>query len=173
MSGHQPELCHPGVWLKNFVLHRLARKYDGASLHLIVDHDAVKSTSLLAPSLSSGRPRAVPVPIDRVAPGLPYEEWTAADEELFAALPERTRCESASLLLPFWDEVCRHASRTRNVPERFSAARRTFERAWGCHNLELPVSRLCGTEAFARFTAQLLSELPRFHEVFNGAVRAY
>src|SRR5262249_16421747 len=139
MSGHQPELFHPGVWLKNFVLNRLARRHGASALHLNVDNDAVKSTSLLVPSLSQGRPRAGPGPIDRLAPGMPYEEWTVADEEYFASLPERTQYSAlsteyrqGSLLTPFWEEVCRQASRTKNVPERFAAARRTFERCWGC-----------------------------------------
>jgi hypothetical protein len=57
--------------------------------------------------------------------------------------------------------------------ERFAAARRALERRWGCHNLEVPVSRLCGTEAFAWFAAHLLCELPRFHALYNGSVHDY
>jgi hypothetical protein len=73
----------------------------------------------------------------------------------------------------FWEEVCRQKQRTRLVPEQLVAARRTFERRWGCHNLEVPVSHVCRTAAFAEFMAHLLGDLPRFHEVFNEAVRAY
>ena len=51
--------------------------------------------------------------------------------------------------------------------------RRERERAWGCDNLELPVSRLSQTEAFALFAKHLLGDLPRFREVYNAAVRAY
>src|SRR4051794_21459443 len=29
LSGHQPEMFHPGVWYKNFVLGGLARRMDG------------------------------------------------------------------------------------------------------------------------------------------------
>lgn len=169
MSGHQPELFHPGVWLKNFVLNRLARTH-GTPIHLLVDNDAVKTTALLVPAWRDGRPHALPVPIDRVAPGMPYEEWTATDDAFVAELPGRVELP---LLTGFWDEICRQSTRTRNVPERFSAARRACERRWGCHNLELPVSRLCDTPAFVAFAEHLLSELPRFHDVFNSAVRAY
>ena len=29
LAGHQPELAHPGVWVKNFALNGLARKLGG------------------------------------------------------------------------------------------------------------------------------------------------
>ena len=57
--------------------------------------------------------------------------------------------------------------------ECFAAARRTYERRWGCHNLELPVSVLCQTEPFAFFAAHLLAELPRFHADYNACVHDY
>src|SRR6476660_2849157 len=34
LSGHQPELFHPGVWYKNFVLGSLAKRVDGVGVHL-------------------------------------------------------------------------------------------------------------------------------------------
>src|SRR5262249_26691973 len=53
------------------------------------------------------------------------------------------------------------------------AMRRRHEREWGCDNLELPVSRLAGTRAFGRFVAHIVTDLPRFHLAYNGAIRAY
>jgi hypothetical protein len=57
--------------------------------------------------------------------------------------------------------------------ERSASARRAFERRWGCHNLEVPVSRVCRTEPFAWFACHLLAHLPRFHALYNDAVREY
>src|SRR5439155_12720662 len=57
--------------------------------------------------------------------------------------------------------------------ERFASARRALERNWGCANLEVPVSRVCRTEPFAWFACHLLTQLPRFHELYNGIVRDY
>jgi hypothetical protein len=42
VAGHQPELFHPGVWFKNFVLHQLGRKHAAVALNLIVDTDTAK-----------------------------------------------------------------------------------------------------------------------------------
>ena len=77
------------------------------------------------------------------------------------------------MLADFWTLVRREARRTPLLGECFAAARRTYERRWGCHNLELPVSVLCRTEPFAWFAAHLLAELPRFHAVYNDSVHAY
>ena len=51
--------------------------------------------------------------------------------------------------------------------------RRERERKWGCHNLELPVSRLSRTKAFQLFAASLFDDRFRFREVYNAAIRAY
>src|SRR5262249_46442766 len=82
MAGHQPELFHPGVWVKHFALCGLARTHQADVINLIVDNDAVKSASLRVPNVrlplppvSEFRPRTEPVPFDSVPLGIPYEEW--------------------------------------------------------------------------------------------------
>jgi hypothetical protein len=184
MAGHQPELFHPGVWVKNFALHGLARAHGAAAVNLIVDNDTVKSTSLKLPvkrpNPDPQTPPAVRVtlPFDMRAEETPYEERAVRDEALFASLAERVGDVTRNwgfrpLLAAFWPEVLRQARRTPLLGERFAAARRTFERRWGCHNLEVPVSRVCRTEPFAWFACHLLADLPRFHAVYNAGVQDY
>jgi len=57
LSGHQPELFHPGVWYKNFVLGSLARKLDGVGIHLLIDSDTCRSASIRVPTGSVSEPR--------------------------------------------------------------------------------------------------------------------
>jgi hypothetical protein len=185
MAGHQPELFHPGVWVKNFALNGLARRHGACPINLVVDNDTVKRNLLHVPVLQRGTAPDAPsvyhlesLPFDRRGEEAPYEERPVRDEALFASLPERVAAVGrdwgfAPLLPAFWDEVLRQARRTRLLGERFAAARRTFERAWGCQNLELPVSVLCGTEPFAWFASHLLAHLPRFHALYNDSVRRY
>jgi hypothetical protein len=54
-----------------------------------------------------------------------------------------------------------------------SRVRRCIERQWGVANLELPVSKLAETRAFSRFTQSILSDLPRFGDCYNAAIREY
>src|SRR5262249_43253927 len=73
------------------------------------------------------------------------------------------------LLESFWAEVKFQFERTPLLGDCLAAARRTFERRWGCHNYEVPVSALCRTEPFAWFACHLLAELPRFHATYNAS----
>jgi hypothetical protein len=174
LAGHQPELFHPGVWLKNFALCSLARASGGVSLNLVVDNDTAKNTLLHVP----GGERLARLAFDHWQSEVPFEERAVVDEALFCALP-RTAADIVGswgfkpLLEEFWTEACRQGERTPLLGERFAAARRTFERRWGCANLEVPLSMVCQTEAFAWFACHLLENLPRFHEIYNAAVEAY
>ena len=49
MGGHQPDLFHPGVWLKNFAIDAYARRLGGTAINLIVDTDYCRSTSVGVP----------------------------------------------------------------------------------------------------------------------------
>jgi len=181
MAGHQPELFHPGVWVKNFALHRLAHQHGATAVNLVVDNDTVKSTLLRVPTTEDQHPdlfRMTSVPLDRWEGEVPYEERGVRDEAMFASLPERlaplVKHWSFDPMLPaFWEDVRRQAQRTPLLGERLAAARRGWERRWGSHNLELPVSLLCQSESFAGFACHLLANLPRFHAIYNDAVHGY
>src|SRR5207302_4275452 len=48
-TGHQPELYHPGVLVKNFAAANLASQLGGVGLNLTVDPDVAKETGLKLP----------------------------------------------------------------------------------------------------------------------------
>jgi hypothetical protein len=182
LAGHQPDLFHPGVWLKNFALNALAGRHGSVPLNLVVDNDTAKSTSVrvpvLGPSHNPSAVRLATVPYDHFAGEIAYEERAVVDENQFAEFPRQVAELAAGwgftpILPDYWEDVLRQRDRTPLLGERFAAARRAWERRWGCHNLELPISRLCGTEAFARFAADLLDRLPAFHMAYNESVRDY
>jgi hypothetical protein len=182
MAGHQPELFHPGVWVKNFALHGLARQYGGVSVNLIVDNDNVKTTALHFPVLreplplvSEFQPYRATEPFDHPPGGEPYEEYAIRDEALFASLPERVRPRWGfePLLHEYWKVAVEAGRRTRLLGDRLAAARRALERRWGCYSYEVPVSAVCQTEPFAWFACDLLTNLPRFHAAYNDSVRDY
>jgi len=48
-----------------------------------------------------------------------------------------------------------------------------IEQRCGLHNAELPFSRLSATPSFIRFVLHLLSDLPRFRDIYNRSVDDY
>ena len=173
IAGHQPELSHPGVWVKNFALNGLAKRIGGIALNLIVDNDTLKSSSLHLPVFQSRDPASVhreSVKFDQLETQT-YEDRVVIDAEMFRTFPERVARLTANwgfdpLLSKVWQEG-------RNIGEAFTRMRRERERAWGCDNLELPVSRLSQTESFRRFAQRILDDLPRFRAAYNAAIWAY
>ncbi len=178
LAGHQPELFHPGVWVKNFALRGLATAHGLTPVNLVVDNDTLKSSSLRLPVRTNAGVGLETISFDAWDGESPYEERPVHDETLFQSFADRAGAALASwgvasMLPQFWAAVLDGAGRTPLLGERFAAARRTFERNWGCHNLEVPISRMCPTTAFGRFACHLLAELRRFHEVYNAAVHLY
>ncbi|MBN9119008.1 MAG: hypothetical protein J0I06_07580 [Planctomycetes bacterium] len=183
LAGHQPELSHPGVWVKNFALNGLARKLDGTPLNLVVDNDTLKSTALRFPTFRRGDPASVrleSLTFDTFSGEVPYEDRGTEDAERACAFDSFARRAEPlwsnwgyePLLRRVWPDAVHHKP-TATIGERFAVMRRDRERAWGCHNLELPVSRLSQTDAFGRFASHVLADLPRFRSAYNAAIRAY
>jgi hypothetical protein len=173
VAGHQPEFFHPGVWVKNFVLHSLARRHGAVPLNLVVDDDTAKATHFLVPA---GHHRAK-VRFDCWQSEVPFEERHVLDEAMFASFPERIRpyrehWPFRPWLDEVWAEVRKHAD-TPLLGERIVRTRRSLERSIGLVPLEVPLSAVCRTETFAWFGCAVLAELPRFHEAYNGAIDGY
>jgi hypothetical protein len=176
VSGHQPELEHPGVWVKHFLLHGFAAYTQATPLHLIADHDLPKTNGFTCPWIPPARQqRAVRlvVPYDRADLITPYEVRPLYDVELFVTVVERGRALTEHwgyepLLLQIWPRKLPAAGRLADVLTRL---RQQQERLWGCCNHELPVSRLAQTEAFQRFARHLLADLPRFRRIYNNVLR--
>lgn len=171
-TGHQPELFHPGVWIKNFAVAVLARHCGGASLNLVVDNDRVKNLAVRVPHGPLSAPGIVLVPLDRWQGELPYEEHFVKDEDTFQAFAERVYAAVSSLGIdPLVTELWRYALRaarwSRRLSDRIVAARRSLEGALGVHNLELTVSELCTSESFYWFLCHIAAHAERFCTVHN------
>src|SRR5262245_27827928 len=165
LAGHQPELAHPGVWVKNFALNGLARKLGGVPLHLVVDNDTLENTSLRFPTFNDHDPNSVrleSVAFDTFSGEVPYEDRGIEDADrtcVFASFAHRAQPLWSNwghepLLWRVWPDVV-HYKPTATIGERFTKARRNCEREWGCRNEEVRVSALSETQAFRAFAAHV------------------
>jgi len=76
VTGHQAELHHPGVWIKNAVINAAATRTAGAALHLSIDTDAPKHLDVRWPG-PSGQIRAMPLSDDPVLSVTPWSGLVA------------------------------------------------------------------------------------------------
>ena len=178
MGGHQPQLFHPGVWYKNFLLSRLAREQRGVAINLAIDNDVVKSASIRVPGGSATSPTVESISYDATFTELPFEERRIQDLELFASFGDRVeemmgQLVADPLVKAFWPLVVARARATDKLGESMAQARHQLEGQWGAMTLEVPQSAVCGLTAFQEFAAHLLAELPRFVEVHNGTLADY
>ena len=178
VTGHQPELFHPGVWVKNFATAAIARRPGAVGLNLIVDNDILKSPAIRVPRQSGRSYRVERVEFDEWRGEIPYEALAVADEAIFASFAERVRQrlpESIAdpLIDDFWPRALQAREATDRLGYRFAMARHGIEASWGVCNLEVPVSVVCETEGFLWFVCHLIAHLPRFQAVHNEALQGY
>ncbi|MDH4138995.1 MAG: hypothetical protein OEV43_00290 [Coriobacteriia bacterium] len=180
LTGHQPQLYHPGVWIKNFLLQRFADETGAAGIDLVVDSDAFESVSLTMPCLAPevrrcSEPLATGGPNrcfactdsqDRAA----VERFCSVVDGLLAGLPapalRRHFGEFGTALLSAVEDA-------RNLGELVTFARRRYERVAGTDYAELPVTRLGRTEAFARFVSDIVVRAEEFAACYNSELGRY
>ena len=178
LAGHQPEMFHPGVWLKNFVLARLAKCQNAVAVNLQIDSDTMKTASLRVPGGSVDQPRMEYVSFDHGAPELPYEQRSVLDVKCFESFGERAGIQLGQLLKDpllqrYWPRAVARARETKNVGASLSQARHQCEGEWGLQTLEIPQSRVCDLRPMRWFMAHLLAHLPRFWDTYNSALMEY
>ncbi|HEX5472539.1 MAG TPA: hypothetical protein VFW73_11665 [Lacipirellulaceae bacterium] len=178
LSGHQPELFHPGVWYKNFVLGALAKKLDGIGIHLLIDSDTCRGASIRVPTGSISKPRSEAVLYDEPTAEVPHEERTIHDATTFSTFGER----AASLVRPLvadpmvgqlWRLVMERNPSQQNLGLRLAQGRHALEESWRNETLELPQSMVCELPEFGWFVAHVLANLPRFWAAYNDALAQY
>ncbi len=178
LSGHQPEMFHPGVWYKNFVLGGLARRLGGVGIHLLIDSDLCRTATVRVPSGTLDQPRMEMVAIDSPAAEVPYEERTIQNAASFSTFAER----ATALLRPFvtnpmvaelWPIMLERAAGVKNLGLRLAQGRHAFEQTWNNDTLELPQSVVCQLPEFAWFLAYIVSQHTRFRTAYNEALADY
>jgi hypothetical protein len=179
MTGHQPELYHPGVWVKDFLLDLLASETDAAAVDLVVDTDRASALSLNIPRLGP------PVDVQTVTLAPEAEgsfcQAPVPDESARAAF--RAEGTEALFKLPapalahhfatFCDALDAAATMANDRADLMTIARRAYEAPVGSSYLELPVSQMARTSSFGHFAESIIADAARFRRVMNEALGAY
>ncbi|MHB8901692.1 MAG: hypothetical protein ACYC6Y_23300, partial [Thermoguttaceae bacterium] len=178
VAGHQPQMFHPGVWLKNAALARLAEEHRAVAVNLVVDSDTIRSHAILVPGGTAAHPVLADVSFDSGGPMVPYEERRILDRAAFAGFAERVRQQIGPLVGdPLVGDYWRHVLARARVTDRLglclAQGRHLLEGEWGIRTLELPQSAVCDLDSYRWFTCHLLDQAARFRQVHNEVVAAY
>jgi hypothetical protein len=178
LAGHQPQLFHPGVWFKNFVLGSLAAAHEAAAVNLVIDSDTIKSTSIRVPGGSLAEPTVQAIAYDASGEAIPFEDRSILDRQTFTGFGRRAAEFIAPvvrepLVREYWPLVEARSRETDNLGACLSQARHQFEGRWGVNTLEFPQSQVCQLEPFYWFAAYLLAEMPRVWGVYNDSLNEY
>jgi len=178
LAGHQPQLFHPGVWYKNFLLSRLGRSTSSAVVNLVIDADLCKTAWERVPGGSRAAPRIDRIPLDESLAALPFERRHLVSTAVFAGFPRAVRQQMADLtaapcVAELWPHVLERARATGNLGAALSQGRHRWEEDWGWSTWELPLSHLCELPATASFFAEILARPEEFRSAYNGAVAGY
>jgi hypothetical protein len=178
MGGHQPELFHPGVWLKNVLLDAYAREVGGTAINLVVDTDRCTHAAVGVPV---GRPddaHLESVSFDAGTEEMAWEERPVVDTATFATFGER----AAGLLRPlvpdpiltrWWPLVVERAAECHRLGLAIAQARHALEGRMGLETLELPVSELVRLPTVLVLMGWLLSRSREVHEAYNASLAAH
>lgn len=185
MTGHQPVLFHPGIWIKNFLVDRCAEELTASGtpalgLNLIVDSDAFDSVTLVAPCLGAEVRRCV----QYLAVGSKDGCFACASVPTIAQIDdfcEGGRGMLATLPAPaigrHFDEFCtalrKTAPEAAGLGELLAVARRRYEAPANTRYLELPVTRMSRTTTFTRFVRHLTRNAEAFRDVYNAELAAF
>jgi hypothetical protein len=164
LGGHQPDLFHPGVWFKNFVLNRLASNLRCLSLHVQIDHDVVRDVELAVPTVRSGRLALTThrLPTSQEGAFLPWEntrcsrslekQWA---EGFSRVIEELSHFGIHPLLETRLGEFGRLLTECKTFSEVTSQWRQLVEKDAGLVNNEVPMSRLANGGSFRRVRLSL------------------
>ncbi len=180
MTGHQPELYHPGVWVKDFLVDRFSRELHAVGVDLIVDSDTFQEIGAAAPCLGPGLRacRATLVEADvgacfactPVPPRGSIEDFCAEVDRALATLPST---EPRTNFARFAECLLERADEAQNVGELITFARRCFEAPVGTQYLELSVTSMSDSSAFALFVLDIATRAAEFRLAYNAELDAF
>lgn len=178
VTGHQPELYHPGVWLKNSAASQLAQQLGGAALNVVIDSDLARTPSIRVPLIDNGNAAYTPVAFDASDTPVPHEQRRVRDHGLLDSFAARVAESGASVLenplvQGWWPTVVDRCKATDCLSRGIAEARHRRESDWGIPLLQVPLSGLAETSGFRWLVASLIHQHERVAPVYNECLADY
>lgn len=178
LTGHQPELIHPGVLIKNMLVDHVAKLIGGVGMHVTIDSDTVKSRRISIPAEKNESLIKQQIVVDNWPIGMPWQEIGIRSRELFDSFPERVQSRLSPLKQPnvldaYWRSVSEHAVSSGDIVAGLIAGRQSIEQKLGITNQEIRLTDLAETESFHSFLAHIICDARKFCSIYNQALASY
>ncbi|HET6251807.1 MAG TPA: hypothetical protein VFE47_29245 [Tepidisphaeraceae bacterium] len=171
-TGHQAELHHPGVWVKNALINSVATRMNGRAIHFAVDTDEPKHLHLRWPGGS--------VALSDVEQ--PRAEWSglvpaptpAHLNDVQASFDAAARAWNFKPMVDSFLGILRQAAPAApNLPAALTHAVQSLDSTLGLHHDAPLVSPMCESEPYLLFVHHLLARADIFAADYNTALEEF
>jgi hypothetical protein len=172
-TGHQTELYHPGVWVKNAVIDSIARRVGGQAIHFAVDTDAPKHLVYHWPG------GGLPITDD---PNLASARWSGLLKSPSLAhvhllRQEATEASKSWGYQPAWDDLFDKleevAGKDVDLSSAITNAQHATDRGLGLHHEMLVSSTMWRSTAYLLFAYDLCARANQFAKKYNAALAEF
>lgn len=172
-TGHQTELHHPGVWVKNAAIDSAAARLNGRAFHFAVDTDEPKHLQLRWPGGSiplSDDPYAARAEWSGLLPP-PTPAHLAEADAAFAKAA--ANWDFKSLVPDFLHSLRPQALSSAKLPSAITDALHQLDWDLGLRYDAMIVSPLCLSEPYLLFVHHVLSRAGEFAGDYNAALEQF
>lgn len=171
VTGHQAELHHPGVWVKNAVIDAAARRIGGAATHFAVDTDAPKHLMYRWPG------GGWPMTDD---PAMAKARWAGLVRAPERAYVERVREEGRKAAAgwgyePAWDGFfdALAGRGPADLPGAITRAHQAVDQSLGLHHGAILGSSMWRSVGYGVFVYEICGRADEYAAVYNAALREF
>ena len=171
-TGHQTELYHPGVWVKNVLIHLTAERLGGQAYHFAVDTDEPKHLHLRWPGASE--PLTDDPPAAASWAGLldaPPPQRVGALEQLVAEASANWPFEP--LVPRFLGSMRRLALDAPKLAPALTNALHELDWSLGLRHHAMVFSPVCHSEPYLVFVHHVMARAGAFAADYNAALDEY
>jgi hypothetical protein len=172
-TGHQSELYHPGVWVKDVLIDHAASLLNGQAYHFAVDTDSPKHLQVRWPGAS------MPVTDDAAIATAPWSALLAPptpaqiQEIENEALRDWPRFGFEPMLFDFLQSLRRLAIEPSNLSATITNAQHALDWELGLRHHAMLVSPLLMSQAFLALAHHVMSRPDAFAASYNRALAEY
>lgn len=182
VAGHQPELFHPGAWIKNFLINKSAADKNIIGINFWVDTDEVFKDYIETPYFKK-RLNKTKIFFNLNHQSKVYHKLPPPSKKFWNSFKKQVLSKIKTLQLPaLRDNFCQYhkiatelIGKVSNLSEFIALSRRYYEKQENksLNYLELPLSEVIKSKSFFNFFLDIVNKSKNFFEIYNKTLDEY